>query len=709
MTLQCSTLILLLYSVVLLRQVTESVAVSSPSLKPRAIPVRVRVGIQRVALATKNLRFPNIIPLLHGNSIINVEKRENRHFEISHTASTKSFIFPMRKKTNSRNAIGFVFKESSLGAYPVPLENAMLLINLVPLSSTSGWLHIWIVSYGIYSSSQAFSQRLFTRSLINEFADNARRFLGVSKCPDLITVSGLCNNVQNTLSGTTMHELWSPVARSRPRSTVLSAMQPNVRIVSNIIVKNTHQRHAPYQVNTLFVFFGQFIDHDIVLTPGERNDREAFVPIDELATKTRMPFTRAGILRYKYTECCTEGYGPATRVWQNLPFNRLTSFIDGSAVYGSNHLRLNTIRSFTDGKIALKNVGSELYLPFNSRQHIRFTLHNEPNDHDPMLFVSGDVRANENTFLAAIHTLFAREHNRVCDSLRKWLSAHGHHDLLEDKWLFPTARKIIAAEIQSITFNEFIPILLGPNSLPPYRGYNPRIDARISTLHSSFAYRWGHSAIAESYNLRDRRNQQSTVKLRELFFNTMGFLKFGVDNLVSSAVKTSAMDTDEQIVDSLRDTLFNPPKNESLDLASLNIQRGRDFGVPRYLEVQALYRTGSGLSNIPPALRKKLMKAYKNINEIDAFVGCMCENKKPGALLGPLCWKINQEQFLRLRDGDRFYYENIQWHSAIRDMPLIRHIRNNRFQMADLVFANTKLNPALYRRDSSLFKTFSLA
>lgn len=684
-----------------------SAPVGTKFLKPRSVSVHVKVGIRNVALAMNSLTFPNLIPLLHGNSIVNYEKQQNGFYVLFPTPSIKTYIFPMRSKAQVRNVAGFVFKESTLGAHPVPMENAMVFLSLVPKTPKSAWLHFWIVSYGIYTPFQLSNQKLYTRSLVREFADNARRVLGVSHCRHYISVSGLCNHLQNTQSGTTMHVLWSPITRSRPTSKTLAGMQPNVRFVSDIIVKTKHNKPAPFQVNMFFVVFGQFLDHDIILTPNERVDAEASVPIHESKSGLSMQFTRSAVLRYKYSACCHRLYVNSKRVWQGLPFNRLTSFIDASAVYGSNHLRVQTLRSFKDGKLVLKNMGREAFLPFNNPYHLKFTLHNEPSDHDQVLFVAGDARSNENIFLTAIHTLFAREHNRICDLLLKWLRARGNEKLLRDNWLFATARKIVAAELQSITFNEFVPLLLGPNALSPYHGYNSRVDARISVFHSTVAYRWGHSSIAEKFHLRDRHNKPRTKKLRDLFFNTKEFFMIGMDNLVVGAMNTSAMDVDEQIVDSLRDSLFMPPEKEKLDLASINLQRGRDLGLPGYMEMQALFRSGQGMNNIRQSLRDKLMHIYRDANKIDAWIGCLSESKKPGALLGPLCWKINQEQFTRLRDGDRFYYENVRWHSAIRDMPLIRHIMNHKYRMADLVLANTRLNPALFRKNVSLFKTDS--
>lgn len=699
-------LIVFLSVVTLFIPLSNSAKLSNAFPRSRSVLVHVKVDLSNVAAAQKSLKFPYIIQLLFGNSIIDFKRKNDGYYQLHHTKSSQSYILPMSSKPNLIPSVGLVFKQYSLGTYPVPMENSILFVRLVTRSS-SARLYIWIVSSGIYTQKQLFKQRLFTRSLANEFADNARRALGVSGCSDIITVSGLCNHLNNTLSGTTMQELLIPMKITRPTSTSMEGMKPNVRDISNAIVKSTHDKKAPYNANMWFVIFGQLVDHEIVLTPNEHNDPDASTPIIETKSNVKMDFTRAGVLRYKYSSCCQSKYLTSDRVWSSFPFNRITSFVDGSAVYGSSHLRVNTLRAFHKGKIILQTVGGEKYMPFNNPSQLKFTLHNEPSDHDGTLFAAGDVRANENLFLTAMHTLLAREHNRVCDLLFKYLHSQKKLRLLRDSWMFTTVRQIVAAEMQSITFNEFVPLLLGSDALPKYQKYNPKIDARVSIFHSAFAFRWGHSGIAEKFYMRDRRNQVHFRKLKNVFFNTKEFLKFGMDNIIEAATNISSMDIDEQIVESLRDSLFKPPESKTLDLASLNLQRGRDVGLVSYLKVQEWYKTGKDLDNIPVDLQKKLLAVYKKKEYIDAFIGCLSETKKPGALLGPLCWKINQEQFINLRDGDRFYYENVEWHKDIRNWDLIKKITNHEYRMADLVRDNTNLK-SKFKGGESLFKTTSL-
>ena len=84
----------------------------------------------------------------------------------------------------------------------------------------------------------------------------------------------------------------------------------------------------------------------------------------------------------------------------------------------------------------------------------------------PELFLAGDVRANEQVGLAALHTLFVREHNRLAQEMA------ANDPSLTGEEIYQEARRIVGALIQVITYNEFLPALLGPNALRPYRGYS---------------------------------------------------------------------------------------------------------------------------------------------------------------------------------------------------------------------------------------------
>src|SRR5262249_53251757 len=105
------------------------------------------------------------------------------------------------------------------------------------------------------------------------------------------------------------------------------------------------------------------------------------------------------------------------------------------------------------------------------------------------MFLAGDIRANENIELSSLQILFMREHNRQASILAK------QHPGWSDEQLYQGARQIVIAEIQSITYNEYLPALLGPNAIKPYTGYKSNVNPGISAEFSEAAFRFGHSQL----------------------------------------------------------------------------------------------------------------------------------------------------------------------------------------------------------------------
>lgn len=116
------------------------------------------------------------------------------------------------------------------------------------------------------------------------------------------------------------------------------------------------------------------------------------------------------------------------------------------------------------------------------------------------------------------------------------------------------------------------------------------------------------------------------------------------------------------MIDDVRNFLFGAPSNGGFDLVSLNIQRGRDHGLPSYndaREAMGLPRFSSFAQLTSNAeLQTKLAIAYTSINDVDLWVGGLAENKYQDAMVGELFFRILRRQFETLRDADRFWYEN---------------------------------------------------
>jgi peroxidase len=309
--------------------------------------------------------------------------------------------------------------------------------------------------------------------------------------------------------------------------------------------------------------WGQFLDHDIVETP-----------IADPAEPMDIPVPRGDI----YFD--PQGTGVQTIAFNRSAYetpggvreqlNNITAYIDASMVYGSEHGRADELRVF-DGTGRLRTSEGGL-LPFNVNG-----FDNAPTAHDPSYFLAGDIRANEQVGLTAMHTLFVREHNRWAAQIASQHPGMGGDEIYE------RARAMVAAEVQAITYNEFLPLLLGPDAIPPYRGYEPMANAGISNGFATAAYRVGHTMLSSTIRRLGADGfaiDAGHLPLANAFFAPREIVDHGIDPVLRGLASQRAQEIDEMVIDDVRNFLFGPPGAGGFDLASLNIQRGATTGCP---------------------------------------------------------------------------------------------------------------------------------
>ena len=151
---------------------------------------------------------------------------------------------------------------------------------------------------------------------------------------------------------------------------------------------------------------------------------------------------------------------------------------------------------------------------------------------------------------------------------------------------------------------------------------------------------------------------------RDAFINPDIIRETGIDSILKYAASTLSEEIDGQVVDGLRNFLFGDPGQGGLDLASLNIQRGRDHGLADYNTVREYYGLPRGgdirRHQLRPRNRKRRWSnCTASVDNIDLWVGALAEDHVPGASVGELTRTILADQFQRLRDGDRYFYQNV--------------------------------------------------
>ena len=275
-------------------------------------------------------------------------------------------------------------------------------------------------------------------------------------------------------------------------------------------------------------------------------------------------------------------------------------------------------------------------------------------------FLAGDVRVNEQAALASIHTLFLREHNRIAKRLK----------VINPQWdgekIYQESRKIVGALVQKITYKDWLPIAIGRRGVGTYRGYNPYINPGITNSFATAAYRFGHSTIRPTFDFLDANFDPivNPIPLVQMFFNNTLIQKKGVDGFLLGAVGNVSQEVDTTLAQGLF-KLFQREESAGLDLAALNIQRGRDHGLPSYEQFRRRcgFKRAFSFNDLRGVikdanLRNILTQLYKTPDNADLWPAGLAEMSGRGGSLGPTFACLVRDQFRRLRDGDRFYYEN---------------------------------------------------
>ena len=486
-------------------------------------------------------------------------------------------------------------------------------------------------------------------------------FFNSTKAQEIRTVSGKSNNLLRPEMGATDGRIIRVTSNGYSDLVAEPAgiHRPNPRRVSNYLFEQKELINDPRGLSDYAWVFGQFIDHDIVLVEDEKSE---FMPIQVPAFDAHFDPMGTGNVLIPMTRSAydlTTGTGPDNPRQNN---NKISAWIDASNVYGSDEYRASWLRTFQDGKL---KTSTGNYLPYNTMDG---TAAGEVDIDAPEMamenpfaakwFVAGDFRANENTLLLSMHTLFVREHNRICDELML------RDPTLADEAIYQMARRKTGALIQAIVYEEWLPTL--GMEMPPYGGYSHSVNGDIMNVFSAAAFRYGHTTINSDIIRMDNNGDIIPVgntTLKMAFFNPLSLVEEGgIEPLLKGMATQVQQDFDCKMVDDLRNFLFGQPGAGGLDLAAINIQRGRDRGLPDYNTV----RVDFGMERITSfselttnlAVNQVFADLYQDINDIDPWVGMLAEDHMPNALFGPTAMRIVEEQFQNLRDADRFYYEN---------------------------------------------------
>ena len=528
------------------------------------------------------------------------------------------------------------------------------------------------------------------------FAENIRTFDGTCNNLDLPTRGASFTPFQRVLPAHFEDGLQQPhgfrqgkLIDNMFRDGPFTPPYPSARLVSSTVILDRLDNDT--QLTHLVMQWGQFLDHDLDLavevSPEEAqcdivnctctdvcfpvrvpSDDEAFGE-DEPRAGACLPFART------VPACELADFEARDQL------NELTHYIDGSMIYGSTNERAEFLREFKGGRLRVGPVfpatGGNPSLPEISAfppclpaEPLEETLP-PPERCCPegrnSCFVAGDVRVNEQVSLTVMHTIWVREHNRIAAELASL------NPQWDDERVFQETRKIVIAQVQQITFNEFLPALFGKEFfdklIGPYLGYQPERDASVPTAFATAAFRFGHSLIQNAFERLDSNFNsisQGPLNLRDAFMNPQAYFdSLGTDPILRGWISQPARAVDEFLNSVLTTQLFEREEGFGMDLATLNIQRSRDHGLPPYPAWKQFCQNRFGdalpekLFQFSNELTKiRFLQTYGALDTVDLWVGGLAEEPIPGGVIGPTFACIFAVTFSDLRLGDRFWFEN---------------------------------------------------
>ncbi|KAL1130925.1 hypothetical protein AAG570_012166 [Ranatra chinensis] len=533
------------------------------------------------------------------------------------------------------------------------------------------------------------------------------------------TIDGTCNNFQHPYWGASLtgfRRILRPVYENGFSMPVgwnkdlryFGHPKPAARLVSTRLIRTEHITEDD-EISHMVMQWGQFLDHDLdhAIPSTSAESWEGIdckkscdysppcypmeVPHGDQRIKNRrcMDFIRSSAV-------CGSGVTSIffDKIQPREQINQLTAFIDGSQVYGFTQNRSILLRDYSNDlgllRVGIPTPSGKHLLPIAGSQEV--DCRRDPTESEVGCFLAGDIRVNEQLALVAMHTIWLREHNRIAIEL-KTINPHWTGDTL-----FNEARKILGAEMQHITYEHWLPHIFGPKGmkmLGKYEGYSPNVNPSIANVFATAALRFGHSLInpvLKRLGPNFESIAEGDLPLGKAFFSPWRVVvEGGIDPLMRGMFMTPAKRKrpQENLNTQLTEHLFTSAHAVALDLAAMNVQRSRDHGMPGYNEFRKFCNLSSAetfddlreqISD--PQVREVLHELYGHPGNIDVWVGGILEDVVEGARVGPTFLCLLVEQFKRIRDGDRFWYENPSTFSSaqltqIRQSSLARVLCDN--------------------------------
>gem|GEM_PF-267546 len=472
---------------------------------------------------------------------------------------------------------------------------------------------------------------------------------------------------------------------------------PSPREISNTVCYNPNGMVLDEDgLSDMNWLWGQFITHDIdfTLTQNGRVDGAAEridIPVpsgdlwmDPQGTGANM------IMMFRSI------YNQSTGI-ENIPReypNSVTGWIDGSSVYGSSQETADWLRTGQGGQLKVTSDPNGDLLPLAAEDDETAPSMSFVGFSASERYIAGDSRANEHVGLTAIHILFVREHNRIAEVLES------QNPEWTDEDLYQSARKYVTALMQQITYQEYLPSM---NIYSDWGEYDSAVDPSISNAFATLAFRMGHSQIGPlTLRLEENRTSipQGSIAMENGFWDPNSLVTDGgIDPVLRGLAFTTQEANDVGYIHALRNMLFGAPGMGGMDMCAIDIQRGRDHGIPDYGSFRDLVglEVANNWSDVTSdsELASRLDSIYPNVSSSDPLIGMYAEdhnwthyfpeydeNRTIHSTVGPTMHQIIRDQFHRLRVSDPLFYE---WDPDLSQV--LDEIRNT--TLTDIILRNT--------------------
>ncbi|KRZ19197.1 Peroxidasin [Trichinella zimbabwensis] len=458
------------------------------------------------------------------------------------------------------------------------------------------------------------------------------------------TYSGFCNNVKKPLWGSAF-QAFDRMDRasynddiSEPRKSLNNSTLPACDEISRILFNSYEKKKS--KLSLMVAQWANMIYNDMArigsnknehleqldCCGADRNNTEC-LPIENFyisGKKTCIPYART---MPAPAESCSLG--------SRKQSNQVNSFLDASPIYGSMGKRAEFLRTKLNGKLKMAHLPNNQEAMLQSPKDFKACTESTSKP----CFLSGSDTANLFPTLSALHTVWVKQHNQLTLKLKKV------NQFWDDERLYQEAKKIVGAQIQHITFNEFLPLVIDYNI-----NFNPNTLNEYAAAAGFFFYGLLPEKIVTKYS------ETKATPIRDAFYNpSLLYEQHGILNLIKFLITESSLIPIGQINNEFRQHFLKTNNHAGFDMMAILIQMGRDHGLPPYVVVRQQcslkkIETFDDLHDVlqTPSDAEKIKKIYFHVNDIDLVIMGFLEKPADGAVVGPTFACILARQFAKV-------------------------------------------------------------